>query len=309
MLRNISPVSIKAKLYQEFGLRATSIARIKVGVMNQNFRIKTDAGVFMFRVYGAKTEPETRLERYMLLRLSAKGFPCPSPRLTQTGRDAIDLNGRPAILYPLLAGASRKQATPAIMRELGALQGTIHTAFRHEPITHEKNGWDPEDIKRLIKDWRSRIEKSKFPHAKNYLNFIERELADCSFPVSLPRGLTHQDIKPENVLIKNGRVSGVLDFDNCYRGAFLHDLTTTIMWWCFPRGTFSPALTQAFLQGYETKRRLTKSERDGLLKDGLRFRLLREMFIGPMTTLSNVPLAVKRAAYFQELYRETFGKE
>jgi homoserine kinase type II len=274
--------------------------------MNENYCVRVGAEEFVLRIYGRKAEPETRLERHMLRTLAADGFPCPHPIVGDGDTDVFLVSGRPAIAYPMLPGTQKKRGTPAILEELGHLQGRIHRTFRHDRIRTDKPGWDPEDIRILIPAWRARFVRSGFPQAKAFLDFLEHELAACRFPKTLPRGLTHQDIKPENVVFAGGHVSGVLDFDNCYRGILLHDLTTTIIWWGFSGTRLSLPLVEAFLRGYDAERALTADERRLLLCDGLRFRLLREMFIGPMTTLGDIPLAVERAAHFERCYRRLF---
>lgn len=302
----IPAAAIKRAFERQTGLVPRSIVRLKAGVMNENYRVCVGAEDFVLRIYGRKTEPETRLERHMLRTLAADGFPCPRPIVGESGSDVFTVSGRPAIVYPMLPGAQRKRGTPTILEELGHLHGRIHRTFRHDRLRTDKPGWDPEDIRALIPAWRARFVRSGFPHAKAYLDVLERELAACRFPKTLPRGLTHQDIKPENVVFVGGHVSGVLDFDNCYRGVLLHDLTTTVIWWGFSGMRLSLPLVEAYLRGYDAERPLTADERRLVLCDGLRFRLLREMFIGPMTTLHDIPLAIKRAAYFERCYRGLF---
>lgn len=289
-------------LYRNFGFSATRLTRIKSGVMNENYKVETANGDYILRISRSASEAETALERFMLQTLASEGFPCPKPLSNADGHDTIFVNGKIAIVYPMLTGKQSHSMTPKLLKEIGRLQATIHTTFLNKTIPVQKSGWDPEDIKRLIPEWRSRIEASNFPDAKTFLDFIEREIATITFPSNLPRGLTHQDIKPENVLVENERVTGILDFDNCYEGALLHDLTTTIIWWCFVNNELSLDLVAAFREGYESVRRITSDEDRLLLTDGLRFRLLREMFIGPMTTLSNISLATERATHFRTLY-------
>ncbi len=298
---------IKKIVFDQYRISVEKINRFSQGVMNENYRLSTADGSWVLRVYGKKTEPETRVERFMLQTLASQDFPCPQPWKTAKQKDVILVGGKPAILYPCIQGTHPSHATPGLLKELGVLQGRLHQTLKNKKPPAKKTGWDPQDIKKLLPLWRPRIIKSKFPNATSFLDFISTELATCHFPKSLPRGLTHQDIKPENVLVKNNHVSGILDFDNAYVGVFLHDLTTTIIWWCFQKNyKLDRRLVNAFLKGYQSERRLTADEQRLLLTDGLRFRLLREMFIGPMTTLSHIPLATKRAGYFFKLYQNLY---
>ncbi len=293
-------------LYRSYGIRATGLTRLVGGVMNVNVRVETSERAYVLRIYPQKNESDTELERYMLHTLATQNFPCPNPLRTKDGHDSIEIEGYPAILYPLIEGSQPIVATRELLKELGRYQGRLHQAFLGQSSPYSKKGWDPADLQSLILEQRAQFVASDYPDADSFLNFIESELMQCHFPSDLPRGLTHQDIKPENVLVKDGHVTGILDFDNAYEGALLHDITTTLIWWCFPNGVISHELIGAFLVGYESMRPLQKSESDLLLKDGLRFRLLRELFIGPMTTLSNLPLATERAHVFQQIYRRYF---
>lgn len=299
------------KLISSFVRRQYSLAVKKAklfpsGVMNRNYLLETDHGRFVLRIHDAVGLPQSRFEETMLRTLAPTGFPCPAP-LTGKDREPT-VERRAVLLYPLLPGRHATRGTPKLLREIGALHGRMHKMFLDRPAPIKKIGWDPEDIRRMLPQWKRRFLDSRFPDAATWYRFLEKGLSGCRFPATLPRGWTHQDIKPENTLVVRDRVSGILDFDNCYRGALLHDVTTTVMWWCFPGHHCDVRLLEAFLNGYDADRRLTTDEQRLLLGDGMRFRLLREMFIGPITTLSNIPLAVSRARRFRTIYRNLFGE-
>ena len=292
-------------ILHEYGLHVKKMKRFPNGVMNENFLLTTDQGPFVLRVYRRKTESETRTERMMLRTLSRKGFPCPAPLTTGSGRDQIVVNNQIAILYPALPGRSIIRGTPTLLRAIGSLQGQLHRT-RYGRTTESKHlNWDPEDLRKLVRQHRRDLQKSKSPLLRQLLPWLEHELAAFRFAKTLPRGMTHQDIKPENVLVRGLHVTGILDFDNAYRGVFLHDLTTTLMWWCIENGRMRQDCTRAFLQGYETQRILTKAECESF-SEGLRFRLIREMLIGPITTLSHPAILERRLKYFWKVYQKMY---
>ena len=293
----------------EYGLCVKTIKPMTAGVMNENVRVTTDLGTVVVRRSPKKSATETQFERTMLGTLASQQFPCPHPMLTKNGHDHLVMNGHPVMVYPLLSGRAVTRGTPSIMRQLGLWQAMIHTTIVHLPHARTQRTWDPDDLKKLARRHRTILARSSVPLLNDLAPWIERELNDFHFPATLPRGMTHQDIKPENVLIRNGRVSGILDFDNAYNGVLLHDLTTTILWWCFPNGRLDRHLADAFIKGYERRRRLTRDERRLLLTEGLRFRFIREMFIGPLTTLDQPTILKKRLAHFWKLYQNTFGSK
>ncbi len=265
--------------------------------MNLNFCVDTDLGLMVYRLPRSPKKNRGHMERIMLSVLADTGFPCPNP---------VPTKKQHSLLYPLLPGHTATKATSSLMREVGMRLGEIHKQFLSRKQIGTRERWDPADIKKLIRVWRPKFKRARYPKSDEFLSWIESELSKCEFPKHLPTGWTHQDFKPENTLVKNGSLSGVLDFDNAYEGALIHDVTTSIIWWCFPKNKLDKKLLSSFLKGYESRRRLTAQEKKILLKDALRFRLLREMFIGPMTTLDRVPFAVKRANHFRKLYNNTF---
>jgi len=82
----------------------------------------------------------------------------------------------------------------------------------------------------------------------------------------------------------------------------LHDITTTIIWTCFENNELNKNLLDALLDGYEKERKLTALEKE-YLSNGIKFRLVREVFIGPFVTMHLPELSRKRADYFIELYK------
>lgn len=184
----------------------------------------------------------------------------------------------------------------------------MHVILRKTRPAVKKEGWDLEQIKRLLKTHRRDILHGAFPRANALLDFLDGELSTISLPTGLPKGLTHQDIKPENVIAREDKIVSIIDFDNGYYGELLHDITTTIIWWACPKQRLDTKLAHQFIQAYEKKRKLTPLERNALYGEALRFRLLREMLIWPMRVQHDVPQARKQVEKFMHMYRNLFGR-
>jgi Ser/Thr protein kinase RdoA (MazF antagonist) len=118
-------------------------------------------------------------------------------------------------------------------------------------------------------------------------------------PRGLPRGPIHVDIKPENELWKDEKLSAVLDFGNFYVDAYMIDVGKTIMWNCLREGKLSRALVRAFLKGYESKRRLTTKEREYLPRSVL-FAIYSHIFVD----LYHVPLGYVPESYTLSLVQD-----
>lgn len=81
-------------------------------------------------------------------------------------------------------------------------------------------------------------------------------------------GMIHSDLHLSNVIV-DGDALQVIDFDDCGYGWFLYDLGCSLVE--YSEGL--PALTQAWLSGYQTKRSLTKED----LNEVSTFILLRRI--------------------------------
>jgi Ser/Thr protein kinase RdoA (MazF antagonist) len=111
-------------------------------------------------------------------------------------------------------------------------------------------------------------------------------------PAGLPRGPIHVDIKPENELFVKNKLSAVVDFGNFYVGPLMVDVGKTIMWNCCGRGKFDKNLFKSFMNGYKSKRRLTKKE-FSYLKKSILFAIYSHIWVD----LYHVPLKYVPESY------------
>ena len=83
---------------------------------------------------------------------------------------------------------------------------------------------------------------------------------------TLPRGIIHSDLFPDNVLMDGDRVTGVIDFYFAHSGALAYDLAVAHAAWSFDRdgSNYDPAIGAALIEGYESLRPLEREERAAL---------------------------------------------
>lgn len=290
-------------LKEHYNLDVKSITEIKGGVVNSNFLVVSREGNYVWKIYNLKTKEEVRFEIDLLLLLSKTDFP--SPRLLR-GHDGVVLqeyDHKPCIVYKYIEGSNPDSETAEIVHTIGECLGKLHALTEDYKPTAKKKPWDPLDLARLVEDDQEKIVK-KYQNGKSLLKFVVEELHKYTFPETLPKGITHQDTKPENIILLGGKVKGVIDFDNSYYGVLLHDITTAVMWFCFTNGRLNLEFLKQFLAGYSSHRKLTEEEKHYFL-DSLKFRLVREVFIGPYAAKRSLSVVEKRAQHFMELYKNT----
>ena len=296
-------------LKDQYNIDINKVKKIKCGVLNSNYIIKDDKGdIYIFRIYNFKTKEQVGFEVEILEYLKNKNFPCPRLQASITGEFIKIFNDNPCVVYKYLEGENIKEVTFELMEEIGELEGKMHYLLKDFCPSVDKPTWDPEELNILVRDNREVMLDSKFERSEELMDFVQTELKKYKFPKELPVGITHQDIKPENIIIKDDKIAGFIDFDNSYVGALLHDITTTIIWSCFKNGELDLKLVKPFLESYDSARPLTELEKEYLL-DGIKWRLVREVFIGPFVTIHRSELSRDRADYFIDLYKNICTKK
>ena len=299
---------IKKFLNETYNIDARSVASVDFGVMNSNYVISTEEGDYIFRINEHKNRDEVKFEIEVLEYLDKSNFP--SPRIIKSGSGVYVTNffSKPAILYAYMPGTPMGRITTDFIRETGQMMGRFHMATEDYAPEAPKSSWEPKELLSLVEDNKQKMIQCGFEGIEKVLHFCEQELPKFKFPESLPKGITHQDIKPENIIVHNGAVRAFIDFDNAYYGTLLTDLSTTVIWTCFEGGRLDFSLVKSLIDGYQKERRLADEEKMFLYK-AIKHRLVREVFIGPYVTMHEPDISKERAEYFMSLYNNGLGDE
>ena len=257
---------------------AVSFKGIAEGVENSNFLVETTRGRYFLTLY-EKRVAAGDLPWFLALmgHLAAKGLPVPGPVLDREGRSLQRLNGRPACMIEFLPGVSVTEATPAQAHEVGAALAAMHRAASDftavRPNTLGADAWAPLAAR-----------------CDGRLGQIDAALpaiigaglaATAHWPAGLPMATIHADLFPDNVLLLNGKVTGLIDFYFACTDARAYDVAVTHAAWCFSAdgAHYFPHRADALLAGYASGIALTSAERAvlPLLAAGaaLRFTLTR----------------------------------
>jgi len=292
---------LKRFLKETYHLVAESIEAIEGGLVNTNYHVTTSSGVYVVKRYNQKSIDEARFETDFLQALARSAFPSPRLVASRTGNVLTEFEGQPCVVYHYIVGSPLRTISEPLLKEIGVLIAQLHVASRDFKPRIAKPTWEIDALKKLASDSSESLISRGYAHAAELRSFMLSELERFDFSPALPIGITHQDIKPENILIEEGRISGIVDFDNSYCGTLLDDITTAIIWMCFEGQKFVQPRVDALLEGYESVRPLETKERESL-SDRIRFRLLREVFISPYAA-TKPQEAHERSEYFKKLYK------
>ncbi|MBU4369327.1 phosphotransferase [Patescibacteria group bacterium] len=250
--------------------------RMKKGFGNLIYKIITEKGKFILKI-AIRNNPimvkyEIELLNY-IKRLS-------TPQLIRDKNNKILLNfnnTNKAFIYKYIDGKTVHSYSCEMVSSVGEFLGKLH----NQTIKFNSNIRRLEFYNISKKSFNKMIfvsKKTKNKKIKNAVLYIERQFLNYILPKSLPRGAMHIDLKAENVLIKNKKISGIIDFDNSYNGPLIFDLANTIMWFCSKGGNFDFEKAILIFSGYIKKRKLLSIEKRFFYK-ALHYSFLSHMLV------------------------------
>ena len=178
----------------------------------------------------------------------------PVPTVIPFTDNAIEkhLAGKRVIAYVPIEGdtlSADELNSPALASEAGNLLGRIiEPSEQYSPVEDEPDG-DVTFIRGITEDFLTR-----YPDLKD-ARFFNQALSDLSsedFADALkksPQGIVHADFFYENIIKRDGKLVGVIDFGDAYYGALVTDIAIGAMEFSVLEGDeqWKPELFEAFL--------------------------------------------------------------
>lgn len=251
---------------------------IAEGVENSNYLLHTETGNYILTLYERRVAAaDIPFFLGLMEHLAGRGIACPTPVHGRDGRALRSLKGRPAAVVTFLEGVWIRRPSPAHCAALGSALAHLHRAGA-DFAGRRANALGPEG-------WRA-LHGACGPRADSVSPGLARELdgelamVASAWPDTLPQGVIHADLFPDNVFFIRDRLSGLIDFYFACNDAFAYDLAICLNAWCFEvDGQFNVTKSRALIQGYSAVRSLEPEERAALplLARGaaLRFLLTR----------------------------------
>lgn len=261
---------------KEYDLMVYSFKGIPEGILNTNYLLNTDKGKFILRVLeGNRSFNSEKEELDFLLQLNGI-IPCTIPYKTKSSEILIRYNSKLMSLFYYIDGEKIEEITPNYLKEIGILLGKFHK-FSQNKIISRKTRIDENHYFKKLNLNSVNIPKTDIDEISKLYN----KLSKIDF-TSLPQGIIHNDIFPDNVFVKDNKIVGILDFNDATTAPFIFDIGIVINFWIRIK-RFDPAQEEKyikiFLDAYESIRKLTSKEKElldmGILKMALAFILVR----------------------------------
>ncbi|RUM26187.1 homoserine kinase [Rhizobium vallis] len=232
---------------------------IAEGVENSNFLLHTSRDPLILTLYEKRVE-KTDLPFFLGLmqHLSARGLSCPLPLPRRDGALLGSLSGRPAALISFLEGMWLRKPEAKHCREVGRALAEMHVAGEGFELKR------PNALS--IDGWRALWEKSEAragevePGLQDEIR-SELDFLSAAWPASLPAGVIHADLFPDNVFFLGDDLSGLIDFYFACNDLLAYDVSICLNAWCFEKdGAYNITKGTAMLAGYQSVRPLSDAE-------------------------------------------------
>ena len=229
---------------------------IASGIENTNYFVTTSNGRFVLTLFEKLTADELPFYLNLMAHLARHGIPCPNPVASRRNQFLGTLNGKPACIVSRLSGKSTTAPNDAQCAAIGAMLAQMHIAGQSfSQIMPNPRGTT----------WRATAAKQVRPFLdaqQTALLGSEIELHTQQNGSTLPQGVIHAELFRDNVLLKEDRVGGLIDFYFACSDALLYDVAITVNDWCMgAEGRLDSERAQTFLRAYHEVRPLLENER------------------------------------------------
>lgn len=228
-----------------------AFAGISAGVENTNYFVTTTGGEFVLTLFEQHTPAELDYFLALMQHWADAGIPVACPQHLHDGRILTSLNGKPAALVARLPGEHVEHPTPTQCAELGAMLATMHLSGRNFP---------QQRVSDRGHEWRMRMGAKllgQLPEDSAAAHLLRTELAfQQTIPFAqLPGGVIHADLFRDNVMFRQGQLSGIIDLYFACTDSWLYDLAIVVNdWCCHVDGSLDAARVQACIRAYQAVR-------------------------------------------------------
>ena len=244
---------------EKYKIKILKIKNIDNGILNSNFYIETKNKEYILRIYEANRTIDEEEQELILLDKIA-GFIPVSKAIKNIDNEYISIfTNKKFALFEYINGNSITKIDTHIIREIAMSLGKLHS-FTKDFSFEEYNRKTRIDFNFYYNE----IKKSEINFRfKNELLNLANEINDFDFS-TLPSGIIHGDIFPDNVLLDEyNNIKVIFDFNESYYAPFIFDIAIVINFWIkindFDFFTENN-LIRDFLNYYSKYRKITKEE-------------------------------------------------
>ena len=251
---------------------------IKKGIENTNYYLEFSDKKTVLTIFEKRVKNRD-LPFFMKLMygLSNLSIVCPKPIKNNKGSYLFKIKKKNACLVTFLKGGDKKSLSLDDCWQIGIKVAELHKATKKLKLTR-RNSLSIKLLPKILNKIDSRINKL----SKNLKTNMKSDLKRIkkNWPKNLPNGVIHSDLFIDNIFFYRNKFYGFIDFYFSSTDFYAYELATCINALCFDKKKNKFILNKQksynLIKGYETKRKLTKKEKNNfyILCEGSALRYL-----------------------------------
>ena len=221
-----------ATLLARFGIDGLSSCQgASDGIENSNYFLQSGESQWILTLFEDLSPEELPFFIDLMQWLYARDLPVAHPLQDCHGQTLHNLSGKPALLFPRLAGKHVIAVSETECAAIGRCLGKLHQQSRHYPACRDNprgTAWMEQAQQRL----------SGVMSGEDTI-LLAGQIANAHHlrQLDLPRGIIHGDLFRDNALFTQNTdtgntLSGIIDFYNACSDLLLLDLAITVNDWC-----------------------------------------------------------------------------
>ena len=229
------------------------------GWANSNYILTLEDGSkVVLKVWDERPPEEIDLVLQNTLWLAKHGIPTPVPLTFNDGSNLVLKNGAAWMLMPYVEGDWLSSDYDSLVA-LGKIQAQLHEIPSPDKIRSS--------LSMGFELWKKMFNLAEQQNLNSeFIDLLKMEMDTLQGGLfdSLPQGIIHGDLFPDNVLESNGEISAILDFEEVCTGPKAFDLVMSFVGFGWENGDPIEERWTALLQGYESIRPLSNNEKMAL---------------------------------------------
>ena len=239
---------------------------IKEGIENTNYFVQTNKNKFILTLYENRVgEEDLPFFMGLMKNLVIANFPSPEPIINVNGNYIAEISGKKAAVVSFLNGTAKKNLSTENCYDVGAKTATLHAITKNLSLKRKNqlsiNNW--RKIFQNVKNDCSKINKNLPLIIEKNLNEIEN-----NWPKNIPSGIIHADLFPDNILFKNNKLTGIIDFYFSCNDFYAFEIAICLNALCFEglneNLSFNVTKAKKFIDGYNSIRKISDDEKKSL---------------------------------------------
>ncbi|WP_422361946.1 homoserine kinase [Reichenbachiella sp.] len=247
---------IDKQLISKYNLgKVIGVESLTQGYANENLKVITEQGSVLYRV--CKQQPLHLLEYEVRLMRALKeaGIKTAFPIAAADGKCIQKSEEHFVMLYEFKEG-EEPELTEKVAFQIGTEVGKLSQISLTKGL-QKKNAVHIDNCHVLIRDF---IQcKNSMPEVFGYFK-EQTDYLTSQLDSTLPIGLVHGDIFPNNTIYDGEDLIAIIDFEEACSDQLMFDVGMTINGFCFVNNELQPALLRSFLEAYNSQREMTDGE-------------------------------------------------